>query len=214
MSLVILRLLFESLQFFLVNGVLKEYALFNFIKGVLGHNESKYLGQKCGMDQEDAVAIDLRGNVITCQNVSAVETGHNGQSHFGGVVEDMDNVSIKTATHWQNRPDCAKCPVLHICQGSCMFLDGDNWTTSCNNSYSDTISYFALGIEKITGYIPTLIKNDELPLERQDIFGTIYKHEEKTKKKIIPIKVVSEKVTVIDDVEVYGKSRVIDGTLQ
>ena len=186
----------------------------NFIKGVLGHNESKYLGQKCGMDQEDAVAIDLRGNVITCQNVSAVETGHNGQSHFGGVVEDMDNVSIKTATHWQNRPDCAKCPVLHICQGSCMFLDGDNWTTSCNNSYSDTISYFALGIEKITGYIPTLIKNDELPLERQDIFGTIYKHEEKTKKKIIPIKVVSEKVTVIDDVEVYGKSRVIDGTLQ
>ena len=40
MSLVILRLLFESLQFFLVNGVLKEYALFNFIKGVLNiHDE-------------------------------------------------------------------------------------------------------------------------------------------------------------------------------
>jgi hypothetical protein len=47
-----------------------------------------------------------------------------------------------------------------------------------------------------------------LPLERQDIWGTIYEHQEKNKKKIIPIKVVNEKVSMIDDIEVYGKSRV------
>jgi hypothetical protein len=60
----------------------------------------------------------------------------------------------------------------------------------------------------MTGYIPTLIKNDALPPERQDIFGTVLKHEEKPVKRIIPIKIISEVVEKIDNVEVYGKSRV------
>jgi hypothetical protein len=67
---------------------------------------------------------------------------------------------------------------------------------------------FALAIEKITnGYIPTLIKGEGLPLERQDVFGTIFEHKEEVKRKIIPIKVVSEKIGEIEGVEVYGKSR-------
>jgi hypothetical protein len=33
-------------------------------------------------------------------------------------------------------------------------------------------------------------------------------HKEKQKKKVIPIKVISEVITKIDDIEVYGKSRV------
>ena len=89
-----------------------------------------------------------------------------------------------------------------------MFLDGKFWEISCANSYSDNIALFALAFEKITGYIPTLIKGGNLPPERQDIFGTIFQHKEKPVKKIIPIKVVSEKVGAIEGVEVYGKSRV------
>jgi hypothetical protein len=53
-----------------------------------------------------------------------------------------------------------------------------------------------------------LIKGEGLPPEREDIWGTVYEHKEKTAKKIIPIKVVSDVVAVIDDVKVYGKSRV------
>jgi len=67
---------------------------------------------------------------------------------------------------------------------------------------------FALSFERMTGYIPVLIKNDTLPKDRQDIWGTMLQHQEKTKRKIIPIKVVSELVGKIDDVEVYGKSKV------
>ena len=163
------------------------------------------------MDKEDTMSIDLRGNVITCQNVSAVETSMNGESHFGGTIMDMDNVSIKTATHWQNRAGCASCPTLHICKGSCMFLAGDFWEVSCNNAYSDTVPYLALAIEKITGCIPVLIKGEGLPKERQDIWGTLMTHEEAPKKKIIPIKVVAEKIAAIDDIEVFGKSKVIEG---
>ena len=88
-----------------------------------------------------------------------------------------------------------------------MFLDKKFWDISCANAYSDNVSLFALSIQNITGYIPTLIKHSELPLERQDIFGTVYKHEEKPQKRIIPIRVVSEVVGQVDGVDIYGKSR-------
>ena len=179
-----------------------------FTTNVLSHSESKYLGQKCGMDEIDTMAVDLRGNVMTCQNVSPLEIAKNGESHFGGTLDDVDAIKIKSATHWMNRAGCASCPVLHICKGSCMFLDDKYWETSCNNAYSDAVALFALSFERMTGYIPVLIKNDTLPKDRQDIWGTMLQHQEKTKRKIIPIKVVSELVGKIDDVEVYGKSKV------
>ena len=46
----------------------------------------------------------------------------------------------------------------------------------------------------MTGYIPYYIKSDSLPLERQDIFGTVHEHKEEPAKRIIPIKVVSDVV--------------------
>jgi hypothetical protein len=87
-----------------------------------------------------------------------------------------------------------------------MFLDNKFWEISCANAYSDNVPLFALSIEKITGYIPTLIKHPDLPLERQDIFGTIYEHKE-TKRRVIPIRVISEVVDEVDGVQVYGQSR-------
>lgn len=177
-----------------------------FTQSVLSHANSKYLGQKCGMDDQHTLSIDMRGNVMTCQNVSSLETSKNGESHHGGTLDDYDNVAIKTSTHWSNRAECPKCPVLHLCKGACMFLDKKFWDISCANAYSDNVALFALSIQKMTGYIPTLIKQDELPLERQDIFGTIFEHKEDTKKRIIPIKVISEKIGEVDGVEVYGKS--------
>ena len=184
----------------------------NFINSVLYQKDAKYLGQKCGMDDENTLAVDLRGNVTTCQNVSAVETSKNGESHLGGTLNDFDNISLTSSTHWQNRPDCASCPVLHICQGACMFLDAKYWDTSCKNAYSDAVSTFALAIKDMTGgYIPFLINNDHLPLDRQDIWGVLYEHKEETKRKIIPIKIVSDKMTIVNDIEVYEQSKVIEG---
>jgi uncharacterized protein len=183
----------------------------DFVHGILSHNNSKYLGQKCGMDSEHTLAVDMRGNVMTCQNVSSLETSKNDESHLGGTLDDYDNVAIKSSTHWSNRKECPECPVLHLCKGACMFLDKKFWDISCANAYSDNVVMFALGIHVITGYIPTLIKADTLPLERQDIFGTIFEHKEKnTTKRIIPIKIVSEVVGKIEGVAVYGKSKIVE----
>ncbi len=109
------------------------------------------LGQKCSMDRSDNIAVDLNGDVLTCQNISAVATAPNGESHKIGNVFDFANIKLKTATHWAWREDCASCPVLQTCKGSCMFLEGDLWQAGCNNAFSDHIASFAMAIEYITG---------------------------------------------------------------
>ena len=180
----------------------------DFIKGVLSHREAKFVGQKCGMDDEHTIAVDLRGNVMTCQNVSSLEISKNGESHLGGNLDDYSNVELKSVTHWSKRKECPECPVLHICKGACMFLDEKFWDISCANAYSDNVALFAAGITMLTdGYIPTIIKSDTLPLDRQDIFGTVFQHEENKQKKVFPIKVVKEIIGKVNDIEVYGKSR-------
>lgn len=178
-----------------------------FTQAVLSHQESKYVGQKCGMDSPNTLAIDLRGNVITCQNVSAPEISPNGESHLGGTLMDFDNISLTSSTHWKNRPHCSSCPVLHICKGSCMFLDGEYWDTSCAMAYSEYIVMFSLSMAQITGgFIPVEIRGGDLPLHRQDIWGNRHTHEEPKKKRVIPLKVVNE-IQEIDGIKVYTKSK-------
>ena len=164
------------------------------VQGILNHSPARTISQKCGMDDENTIAVDLKGNVITCQNVSHVAINSNNQPHVGGNIEEMSKVRITSSTHWSNRPDCANCPVLHVCRGSCMYASNEYWTQSCTNSYSDNIVFFALAFERITGYIPIFIDNDVLPDDRKDIWGCVLKHEEeqpKPSKGKFPIPVVS-----------------------
>lgn len=174
----------------------------DFTRAVLAHKSSNIVGQKCGMDDEYILAVDLRGNVISCQNVSAVATAMNGMSHLAGNITNMDAVQIRTSTHWRNRPHCSGCPVLHICQGSCMYLEGEYWHKSCQNSYTDSVVLFALSLEKMTGYIPYHIEADHLPLERQDIWGTLFEHEETSNRDVNRARAVQAK-TLVNDVEVF-----------
>lgn len=158
----------------------------NFIKSLENGNRSENLTQKCGMDMKENLAIDLNGNVITCQNVSTVSTNPSGVSHHLGHVSDLDNVEVATGTHWSDRPECPNCPVLHICKGACFFLTGPLWEATCDNSYSDNIVMFAAAIEMLTGSIPIYI-DGPLREDRKDIFWAVNGKPEKTAKKIIPI---------------------------
>jgi uncharacterized protein len=64
------------------------------------------LGQKCGMDREDTIAVDLRGNVMTCQN-----TGAKGV-HRIGHVSDFEAVALGTATHFAFRMNACHAPLF------------------------------------------------------------------------------------------------------
>ena len=86
------------------------------------------LGQGCGMDRPDYLAVDLMGNVLTCQNVG-------GSVHTVGHTSKLDDVKLNTSTHFSHREECRHCPVIHLCAGSCMFLEGEEWYQTCQNEY-------------------------------------------------------------------------------
>jgi uncharacterized protein len=142
----------------------------DFIDSIRYQRPASALGQKCGMDRSHNLAVDLKGNVVTCQNVSAAATAPNGQSHLIGQLSDLPAVRMKSATHWSQRQGCSSCPVLQMCKGSCMFLEGPLWDAGCDAAYSDNLVFFAAAIEFLTGCMPVFIDGD-LPPERKDIFG-------------------------------------------
>jgi uncharacterized protein len=142
----------------------------DFIDSIRYQRPASALGQKCGMDRSHNLAVDLKGNVVTCQNVSAAATAPNGQTHLIGQLSDLSAVRMKSATHWSQRHGCSSCPVLQMCKGSCMFLEGSLWDAGCDAAYSDNLVFFAAAIEYLTGCMPVFIDGD-LPPERKDIFG-------------------------------------------
>jgi len=106
-----------------------------FLQAIVLSAPSSASGQKCGMDRSDHLAVDLHSNVLTCQN-----TGANGHHGLGNALE-MEEVFLNTSTHWSHRECCTHCPVLQLCGGSCMYLDGEEFAQSCENEYQ-----FGLGL--------------------------------------------------------------------
>jgi uncharacterized protein len=106
-----------------------------FLQSIQHGIPSSSMGQKCGMDRSDHVAVDLLSNVLTCHN-----TGANSRHGLGSALE-MKEVRLDTATHWAHRDVCSHCPVLQLCGGSCMYLEGDLFAQSCENEYQ-----FGLGV--------------------------------------------------------------------
>jgi len=105
------------------------------------------LGQKCGMDSPDAIAVDLRGNVMTCQN-----TGAKGVHKIGHVAE-FDAIALDTATHFAFRDGCMSCPVVQLCKGSCMFLEGEFFKQSCANEFAFNMGILMAAVWHLTGMV-------------------------------------------------------------
>ena len=154
-------------SFYVVNQKVRS-----FIESVYNTRPADVLGQKCGMDRPDSMAVDMQGNVLTCQNVSAVSLAPNGESHKIGNVSDLSNVRLNTSTHWSHRKYCRTCPVLQLCHGSCMFLEGPLWDNACNNSWADNLPFFAVAFELLTGFVPIHIDGPEMREDRKDLWGS------------------------------------------
>ena len=139
---------------------------------------SNMVGQKCGMDDESKIAVDLRGNVLTCQNVTTAATAPNGNQHVIGHVSKLDEVKLNTATHWSFRDKCNNCPMLQVCKGSCMFLQGEMFDVACDNAYSDHLPFFATAFEMATGALPIGVVGlgYDLPEDRMDFWGNMDVH--------------------------------------
>ncbi|GAB9153188.1 radical SAM protein [Bradyrhizobium diazoefficiens] len=114
-------------------------------ESLVNERQSDTLFQKCAMDTPEYLAVDLKGNVMTCQNVGA-----NG-NHKIGHVNEFEKIALNTSRHWSKRPECQSCPVLQLCQGACMYQGGDNWTHSCNAEFYYNLAFLRVALYGLTG---------------------------------------------------------------
>ena len=115
-----------------------------FLRSLARAQPSFTLGQKCGMDRAEDLAVDLKGNVLTCQNTSATT------KHRIGGIEAFDAIRLTTAHHWSTRGECRQCPVVQLCQGACMVLQDDIWDRACDNSFDHNVTVLAAALYWLT----------------------------------------------------------------
>lgn len=133
------------------------FALSNKMQGFLNSlvyaRPSSALSQKCTMDLPSQLAVDLKGNVITCQNVGV-------KNHRIGHVLAFDQVRLTTSWHWSKRQECSHCPLLQLCAGSCMYTKGAEWYHSCNNEYAYNLGILAGALFHMTGWVLKEIRGE------------------------------------------------------
>ena len=68
-------------------------------------------------------------------------------------VADFDAIALNTATHFAFRPECMACPVVQLCKGSCMFLEGDFFAQSCANEFAFNFGIMLASVWHLTGMV-------------------------------------------------------------
>jgi uncharacterized protein len=121
--------------------------LSNFFQTIAEGRPASSVGQKCGMDDPRRLAVDLKGNALTCQNMSA------DTKHRIGSIEAFEDIRLNTAYHWSTREECVKCPVVQLCQGACLFLEDDLWRQACDNSFTHNVAMLAAALYWLTRLI-------------------------------------------------------------
>lgn len=123
------------------------YKVQTAIDNMAEHRPSSAVGQKCGMDRDDYIAVDLRGNIMTCQNVGPVG------KHKVGHVSDLAAARVVSSKHWSHREECPTCPVLQLCQGACMYNEDDHWAAACNAEFAFNMAALAGALFFSTGMV-------------------------------------------------------------
>lgn len=171
------------------NVYFKNKGISNFIHMIVNGRNYHTVNMRCGMDQETHLAVDMNGDVISCQNVGGNSNSFNGMSHRLGNVENMHDVKLNTGRHWSTRKECVQCPIVQMCAGMCFMLEDEYWYNTCSNQYNDIIPLFMYGFEILTGYIPYWIEPIDGTMEewRKDLLGMQYPDLTRIRKKVIPI---------------------------
>ena len=127
----------------------------DWFHSISNHRPIQSVGQKCGMDRPSHIAVNLMGEVTTCQNTAAQG------NHKIGHVDDWENIALNTSHHHQNREECRNCPVVQMCKGACMFLEGEYWQAACDMSFTYNRAMLAIALWYLTGWTLIEIVADE-----------------------------------------------------
>ena len=160
----------EMIQFYPFDMSLGMTDVFihDFFESLKFGRTGEFVGQKCTMDLPSSLALDLDGNVLTCQNVTAKG------GHKIGHIDSYDEVKLTTAYHWSQRSECTKCPVVQICKGSCMFLTDNLWQAACDQHFTWGLAYLALALYLQTDKVLTKIEGEFIRNSNDTVIDVLY----------------------------------------
>ena len=134
------------------------------------HRLSKSLPPGCDATREFSLSVDIRGNVLACQNCNV---NNSDDKDCIGNIYDLDNVISGVFKGWSYRKECHNCPVIALCHGGAPCVEGQFREAMCRASFGDLIAMFAAVIEYVTGgFLPYYI-DGPLTEERKDFFGVV-----------------------------------------
>jgi len=163
------EVIFEEAAFGLTWGVPTVFSkLDDFFKSLSTQRPFTVFGQKCGMDNPDILAVDLKGNTMTCQNVNA-----NLPNHNTGTYKDIKAVEMTLVHHFRTRSECVRCPVVQLCKGACLFLENEFWTKACDVSYNYNVAMLGAAMYRLTGGILRYIEGTPRRDNMNDKFEVI-----------------------------------------
>lgn len=136
-------------------------AVNDFLGSLQDGRPADALGQKCGMDRPDYISFDMNGTVTTCQNVSA------DSRHAIGSLDSFGEVRLTTAKHWSHHDNCRNCPVVQLCKGSCMFLEGRERKPTCDAHFAFYFGVLSVAMYLLTGKRLESVSADRVRLEGQ-----------------------------------------------
>ena len=64
-----------------------------------------------------------------------------------------NSMALDTATHFAFRDECMACPVVQLCKGSCMFLEGEFFKQSCANEFAFNFGVMMAAVWHLTGMV-------------------------------------------------------------
>ena len=125
------------------------HELIDFFDTIALNKPNYCIEQKCGLDREDVLVINLRTqNIVTCQN-TLPEGKHNL-----GHLNDLNSVQLNTVHHWRSRNNCSNCQVLVFCKGCCLYLENENFESACHSQFFYRLPFLCASIYWITGLRP------------------------------------------------------------
>lgn len=112
------------------------YAGKNLIARLMQRKALSENSLKCSMNRPENMAVNLRGDVLSCHD-------HCTEEGYVGSMDNPEKVDIsKHFKSWKDRDKCRKCLVLSLCRGSCPQVEGLARTLTCKNEFAYYIAVF------------------------------------------------------------------------
>lgn len=164
---------------------LSSYSLFRygnmFIQSLAERLSLVNVGQKCDIDRDSSLVVDVKGNVYTCQNFVKVKD-------VKGSVYDFDNIKVNNLQHFSNRKSCMSCPYAHMCMGGCPAIQGNGFAGTCEIKFAFFSGIFVSTIASLTGLLPRrIIADDVIYYPQRELIETAHGKHVEIKDVLLPV---------------------------